>query len=37
MTSTPTHFIVEEQIEAWHNGERIHESRWKNRIRRDGN
>jgi hypothetical protein len=37
MTSTPTHFIVEEQIEAWHNGERIHEARWKNRIRRDGN
>ena len=37
MTSTPTHFIVEERIEAWHNGERIHEARWKHRIRRDGN
>jgi predicted acyl esterase len=37
MTSTPTHFIVEERIEAWHNGERIHEAHWTNRIRRDGN
>lgn len=37
MTSTPTHFVVEERIEAWHNGERIHEARWKHRIRRDGN
>ncbi|MBU3671990.1 MAG: CocE/NonD family hydrolase [Sinobacteraceae bacterium] len=37
MTSTPTHFVVEERIEGWHNGERIHEARWTNRIRRDGN
>jgi putative CocE/NonD family hydrolase len=37
MTSTPTHFIVEEGIEAWYNGERIHAQRWTHRIRRDGN
>ncbi|MCZ8132694.1 MAG: CocE/NonD family hydrolase [Steroidobacteraceae bacterium] len=37
MTSTPTHFVVEESIEAWHDGEKIHEARWSNRIRRDGN
>ena len=37
MTSTPTEFIVEEGIEAWHNGEKIHAARWSNRIRRDGN
>ena len=37
MTSTPTHFIIEESIEAWHDGERIHEARWRHRVRRDGN
>ncbi|MFM7784668.1 MAG: CocE/NonD family hydrolase C-terminal non-catalytic domain-containing protein, partial [Gammaproteobacteria bacterium] len=37
MTSTPTEFVVEEGIEAWHDGEKIHAQRWSNRIRRDGN
>jgi len=37
MSSTPTHFVIEERLEAWHNGEQIHAARWSNRIRRDGN
>jgi len=37
MTSTPTHFLVEESLEAWYDGERIHMAHWSNRIRRDGN
>jgi putative CocE/NonD family hydrolase len=37
MTSTPADFLVEESLEAWHNGEKIHEARWSNRVPRDGN
>jgi hypothetical protein len=37
MTSTPTHFIVDEGIEGSLNGEKVFERRWLNRIPREGN
>jgi len=37
LTSTPTHFIVDEGIEASLNGEKVFSRRWLNRIPRDGN
>ena len=37
MTSTPTHFIVDEGIEATLNGEKFFARRWFNRIPRNGN
>jgi len=33
----PTHFIVDEGIEASVNGEKVFYRRWLNRIPRDGN
>ena len=37
MTSTPTHFIVDEGIEASLNDEKVFARRWFNRIPREGN
>ena len=37
MTSTPTHFVVDEGIEATLNDEKIFARRWFNRIPRNGN
>lgn len=37
MTSTPTHFIVDDGIEASLNGEKLFARRWLNRIPRNGN
>lgn len=37
LTLMPTHFIVDEGIEASVNGEKVFSRRWLNRIPRDGN
>jgi len=37
MTSTCTEFIVNEGIEAWHNGKKLFAKRWNNRVKRNGN
>ncbi len=37
MTSTPTHFVVDEGIEASLNDEKVFARRWLNRIPREGN